>query len=269
MQIPLFVIAGRNVPGTMKAVARIVPNTTIGPALIVIGPLQVWWLVALVLEYCTMFLIDVSDFQISPKHFSERHGLIFIISLGETIISIGIGAAGLPLDRHVIIPCLLVLSITVAMWWNYFDVNSLVAERRLALLTGGARVRMARDAYSYLYLPMVGGAILFSLAGKKILAQTEDPLALIPAIALVGGLALFLLAQVGFSARCGGSVSIPRLIVAGLLLLTISISGEVSSQTLLIIASGLFAALVVVEVLIDREARHKIRTSEHHTWGTG
>jgi len=257
MQIPLFVIAGRNVPGTMKAVARIVPNTTIGPALIVIGPLQVWWLVALVLEYCTMFLIDVSDFQISPKHFSERHGLIFIISLGETIISIGIGAAGLPLDRHVIIPCLLVLSITVAMWWNYFDVNSLAAERRLALLTGGARVRMAR------------GAILFSLAGKKILAQTEDPLALIPAIALVGGLALFLLAQVGFSARCGGSVSIPRLIVAGLLLLTISISGEVSSQKLLIIASGLFAARVVVEVLIDREARHKIRTSEHHTWGTG
>ena len=63
-------------------------------------------------------------------------------------------------------------------------------------------------------------------------------------------------------------MSLPRLIVAGLLL-TITISGAVSSQTLLITASGLFAVLVVVEVLVDCEARHKIRTSEHHTWGLG
>ena len=275
IQLVLFTIAARHTERLMKAVARIVPNATIGPALILIGavteigPLQVWWAVALVLEYGAMYFIDISGFTISPKHFSERHGLIFIISLGETIISIGIGAAGLPLDRQVIVPCLLALSITVAMWWNYFDVNALAAERRLAFLTGGSRVRVARDAYSYLHLPMVGGAILSSLAAKKILAHTDDPLALIPAIALAGGLAVFLLAQVAFSVRCGGPVSLPRLIVAGLLLLTIAISQEVSAQTLLLIASGLFAVLVIVEVLVDREARHKIRTSEHHTWGMG
>ncbi len=71
------------------------------------------------------------------------------------------------------------------------------------------------------------------------------------------------------SARCGGPVSLPRLIVTGLLLLTIVISPEVSAQTLLLAASGLFAVLVIVEVLVDREARHKIRTSEHHTWAKG
>jgi len=157
----------------------------------------------------------------------------------------------------------------VAMWWCYFDVNAIAAERRLHSVTGGDQVTLAQHAYTYLHLPMVGGAILFSLAVKKILAHAYEPLSLIPTIALSGGLAIFLLAQVVFTVRCGGPVSVPRLVIAVLLLLAIPISDQFYALALLLAASGLFAVLVVVEMWLDRETRHKIRTSEHHTWAKG
>jgi len=216
-----------------------------------------------------MLLVDTSGWKVSAGHFSERHGLIFIIALGEAVISIGIGASGLALDEQVIIPSLLGLWIIVAMWWSYFDVNAIAAERRLHSLTGGDQVALAQHAYTYLHLPMVGGAILCSLAVKKILAHAYEPLSLIPTIALSSGLAIYLLAQVVFTVRCGGPVSVPRLVIAVLLLLAIPISDQFYALTLLVTASGLFAVLVVVEMWLDREARHKIRTSEHHTWAKG
>ena len=187
------------------------------------------------------------------------------------MISIGIGATGLGLDEEVIIPGLLGLLIIVAMWWNYFDVNALAVERRLHSLSGIDRVSLAQHAYTYLHLPMVGGAILFSLAVKKILAHAYEPLSLIPTIALSGGLAIFLLAQVGFTVRMGCPVSVPRLVIAALLLLAIPVSsyGDFYALTLLVTASVLFLVLVVVEVIIDRGFRHRIRTTTHETWVGG
>jgi low temperature requirement protein LtrA len=272
LQPVLILIVARKSDGFVRAVMKLLPNFTIGPALILfgsvseIGPLELWWIASLAIEYGTMLLVDTSGWKVSAGHFSERHGLIFIIALGEVVISIGIGASGLALDEEVIIPSLLGFWVIVAMWWSYFDVNAMAAERRLHSVSGGAQVTLAQHAYTYLHLPMVGGAILFSLAVKKILAHAYEPLSLIPTIALSGGLAIFLLAQVLFTIRCGGPVSKPRLVIAALLLLAIPISDQFYALVLLLTASGLFGALVVVEVLVDREARHKIRSNEHYTW---
>ena len=277
MQLVLFVIAGRGTEGVIRAALRIAPGATISSALILIGAvskigsLEIWWTAALIFEYATLLMINLEGWRVSVGHFCERHGLIFIISLGEVVISIGIGATGLVLDEEVIIPCLLGLFIVVAMWWSYFDVNALAAERRLHSLSGVPRISLAQHAYSFLNLPMVGGVILFSLAVKKSLAHAYEPLSLIPTIALCGGLAIFLLAQVGFTIRMGGPVSIPRLVIAVLLLLEIpiSIEGEFYALTLLVIASVLFVALVGAEVILEREFRHRIRTSTHETWVSG
>ncbi len=115
---------------------------------------------------------------------------------------------------------------------------------------------------------MVGGAILFCLAEKKILAHAYEPLSLIPTITLPGGLAIFLLAQVRFTVRCGGPVSVPRIVIAVLLLLAIPISsyGDFYALTLLTTASVLFAVLLIVEAIFEREFRRRIRTSTHETW---
>ena len=168
MGLVLSGIASRNIDDLLPAVLRVARSATVGPILILagavsgVGPIEAWWATALLLEYGAMQVMGMSGWRVSPGHFSERHGLIFIIALGEAVISIGIGASGLALDGGVVIPSLLGLGIIVAMWWTYFDVNALAADRRLTSMSGEDQSTLARDAYSYLHLPMITGAIFFS-----------------------------------------------------------------------------------------------------------
>lgn len=89
----------------------------------------------------------------SAGHFAERHGLILIVALSESIVAIGVGIAGLPISWPIVVAAVLALSLSAALWWAYFGVTSLMAERVLAALPYVARVRLARDAYSYLHCP--------------------------------------------------------------------------------------------------------------------
>ena len=168
MGLVLFGIAARNIDDLLPAVLRVAPSATVGAILILagavsgVGPLEAWWVTALLLEYGAMQVMGMSGWRVSPSHFSERYGLIFIIALGEAVISIGVGASGLALDDGVVIPSLLGLGVIVAMWWTYFDVNALAAGRRLTSMSGERQSTLARDAYSYLHLPMIIGIIFFS-----------------------------------------------------------------------------------------------------------
>ena len=196
--------------------------------------------------------MDVTGFRVSPGHFSKRHGLIFIIFLGKAVISIGIGASGLATDSKVLIPCLLDLGIIVAMWWTYFDVNALVAERRLRALSGVQQVWLASHAYMHAHLPMIMGAIFFSLGVKKTLAHTDEVLSIVPAAALCGGLILYLLGQVGLRVRCGRSLAWPRIVAVLALGALIGVSGEIEALALLSAVSLVFALLVAYET-VSRE----------------
>ena len=167
-QLVLFVIAARNIDGVLRAVLMLARGAIPAPTIILVGavtgagPLEAWWGGALLAEYGWILVMNVSGWRVSPGHFSERHGLIFIIALGEAVISTGIGASGLAIDSKVVIPSLLGLGIIVAMWWTYFDVNALAAERHLKALSGVPQVRLAQHAFTYLHLPMIIGAIFFS-----------------------------------------------------------------------------------------------------------
>ena len=106
-QLVLFVIAARNIDGLFRAVLTLargaIPASTIVlvGAVSGVGPLWAWWLGSLLPEYGWILVMNVSGFRVSPGHFSERHGLIFIIALGEAVISIGIGASGLGIGSKV------------------------------------------------------------------------------------------------------------------------------------------------------------------------
>ncbi len=271
-QIVLFGIAARKMDGLMPALLRFARSATLGPIIILVGavsgagPLEAWWAAALLIEFGAMMFMDMSGWRISAGHFSERHGLIFIIALGEAVISIGIGAFDLALDLGVVIPALLGLGVIVAMWWTYFDVKALAAERRLASISGTARAELARDAYSYLHLPMIVGAIFFSLGVKMTLAHIGDPLETIPAAALCGGLGLYLIGQIGFRMRCGGSLARPRVLTALALVAMFGASGLITALALLSAVSVTFALLVTWETVAERESRQQIRSDEAATW---
>ncbi len=143
--------------------------------------------------------------RVSPAHFVERFGLIIIIALGESIVAIGVGAAGLTLDAGVIAAALLGMTIAACLWWSYFDWVVYVVQASLAEATGTRRAALARDAYSYLHLPMVGGIVFFAFGLKTALPDVAHPLPAIPALGLVGGIALYLLAHVAL--RCGSAVA--------------------------------------------------------------
>src|SRR5918996_2458157 len=207
LHLLLYGIAGKRDPDLLGAVLRMVPTATLAPAMIVTAAFfdgraqAALWAVALAVDYLGVLVGGGEGWRVSPRHFAERHGLIVIIALGESVVSIGIAAAGVPLTRGIVAGAVLGILVISALWWAYFDVFAVMAERRLAELAGAMRTRLARDYYSYLHLPMIAGIVLFALGLKKTLEHVDDPLPTVPAIALCGGLSLYYLSHVAFRVR--------------------------------------------------------------------
>ena len=272
LQLVLFVIAARGMDGLVRAMLVMARATVLTSTIVIVGavsgwgPLEAWWAGALLIEYGWFLVMNVSGWVVSPGHFSERHGLIFIIALGEAVISIGIGASGLAIDAKVVVPAMLGLGVIVAMWWTYFDVTALCAERHLKALSGIPQIRLAQHIYTYAHLPMIVGAIFFSLGVKKTLAHTDEVLSIVPATALCGGLILYLLGQMIVRARCGGSVAWPRLVAVLGLGGLIAVSPEIEALVLLSAVAVVFVLLVAYESLVERHHRHHVRSNESATW---
>ena len=111
-----------------------------------------------------------------PAHFAERHNLVIILALGESVIALGAGAE-LDLTAAVTVAAVLGIGLAAALWWIYFDVVALVTERRLTQAPEGAqRNKLARDSYSYLHFPMVAGIVLGAFGLDETLAHVDEPL---------------------------------------------------------------------------------------------
>jgi low temperature requirement protein LtrA len=224
LHLVLYAIAGRGDHDLFRAVLRIVPTATFAPALLVIagfldGPEQLaLWGAALAIDYLGPLVGGMRGWRISPAHFVERFGLIIIIALGESIVAIGLGAAGLPLDAGVTSAALLGLTVVACLWWSYFDWVIFVAQAALAEATGAARAALARDAYSYLHLPMVAGIVLFAFGLETTLHDVNDSLPIVPAIGLCGGIALYMVAHVALRLRIGAGLGRGRPVATVLLL---------------------------------------------------
>lgn len=191
--------------------------------------------------------------------------MIVIVALGESIVAIGVGVAGEPISWPIIVASVLGLTVAGCLWWAYFDVVSIVAERMLRRAEGEERARLARDAYSYLHMPMVAGIVLIALGMKKVLAsageagQLSDPLPLLPLGALYGGTSLYLLAHAAFKYRTWHQVTGRRLVVAVLLGALIPVAAEVPALAALGILAGVMAVMIASEAMRYSEVREQVR----------
>jgi low temperature requirement protein LtrA len=202
--------------------------------------------------------------KLMPGHVAERHGLIVIIALGESIVAIGVGAEH-SIDTGVVIAAVLGIVVAAAQWWLYFDVVWLVAERRLTNAAPGREQNgIARDSYSYLHLPMVAGIVLVALGMKKTLGHVEDPLELEPATALLGGASIYLLAHVAFRWRNIHTLNRQRLVCALLLPALVPLGVELPSLATLALLAATMAALVTYETIRFAERRERLRRRLAH-----
>ena len=262
----LFALAARNDPALGRAVLSLVASLIPGAGLIILASTafegsmrDLLWVAAVVLDYGIVLGIGAEGWHVHAKHFSERFALVILIALGESIVAIGVGAEAVELDAPVVLAALLAVGIACALWWAYFDVVAVVAEERFSAATGGDQVRMARDSYALLHLPMIAGIVLFALGVKKVVEHTGDPLKAMPAVCLCGGLAMYFLAHVGFRLRNVGSISWPRLVAAAACLALIPVATSAGGIATLAALLAVTVLLIAYEVVRYADARARVR----------
>ena len=252
--IALFMLASRDDPRLRQSVLGLAGGSAIGVGLLVAasgvdGWLQgAFWALALLLDMGEPFLFGSEGWSLEhPGHFAERHGLIIIIAIGESIVAIGIGASS-GVDAGVVAAAILGIAVAAAVWWLYFDVVSMLAERDLTSLPAGrVRNERARDTYSYLHFPMVAGIVLGALGLKKTLADVGGELDTVTAFAMLGGTSLYLLGHVGQRLRNVGTVNTYRLVSAALLLALIPLAVELPALATLAILAAVLWVLIGLE----------------------
>jgi low temperature requirement protein LtrA len=260
MHIALFA-AGSDDVDVRSAARALALTATLAPALLIVaaafdGTAQILvWVLALVLDYSGAALRGIDRWRLSPGHFAERHGLIVIIALGESIVAIGVGAREIELGTEELLAAALGVAVSAALWWVYFDAALEQVEHRLHDVPAGrARNVMARDSFSFLHLPLVGGIVLLALGVKKTLEHVDDELKLIAALGLCAGVALTLAADVAFRRRCLGRLEMPRLVAAAACAAALPLATAVPALAALAVVAAICAALVAYEAVTSAGA---------------
>ncbi|WP_424185936.1 low temperature requirement protein A [Actinokineospora sp. G85] len=274
IHLVLFWTASDNDTGLRAQVVRFSASVVVGTSLLVVasqteGWTQIaFWAAAVVADYGGNYLIGASGWRLpSAKHFAERHGLIVIIALGESIVAIGVGVNHLPISWPIVAGAVLGLAIAASLWWAYFDTNVLIMEHALAEAGGAERTKLARSAFTYLHLPIIIGVVMLALGLKKTLGylgghdghSPSDHLHGAPLWALFGGAALYLLAMAAISHRCGHGHKPQRLALGVLLLAITPLMGLVPAFVALIVLSAALIGLNAGEWVHYRDQRHEIR----------
>ena len=254
----------------LGAMLKLAPGLLLGSALLIVagaldgGARTSLWIIAILIDWSTPLLFGTEEFNIKPGHFAERYGLIVIIALGESIVAIGAGA-GFQLETGEVVAAVLAITAVASLWWAYFDVVAIVAERRLAEAPPGEQARLARDSYSYLHFPMIAGIVLLAVGLKKTELAVDEPLKTIPAIALCGGVAIYLLAHIAFRYRNVGTFNRHRALAAVAVLALIPLALEVDALWAVAAVTAVLVALIAYEAVRFRDARERVRTNPSAT----
>jgi low temperature requirement protein LtrA len=265
LHVLLFGLAGRGDGDLLTAVLRLAPSTISAAALIVVAAYvesdfrEIVWAAALAVAYFGPLLAGAGGWRVEPRHFAERHELIVIIALGESLVTIGVGASGTGLSGGVIVAAALGLAVATAFWLAYFDFFSIRAPQMLGERSGAQRTALARDVFTYLHLPMLIGIVVFALAMKKTLAHVGDELDTIPALALCGGPALYLCAFVAIRVRIARTLSRGRFVAAVAFASLLPAALAVPALVALTLVTIVWIALHAYELIWWREARAQTR----------
>jgi low temperature requirement protein LtrA len=263
--IGLFMLASPEDDGLRHSVLSLAASTAVAVTLLATASLfdglaqGALWALALFLDMAGPYFFGSEGWKLAPGHFAERHGLVVIIALGESIVAIGLGASGV-LDLGIGTAAVLGVALTAAMWWVYFDVVAIVAGKRLAEAeVGRVQNEMARDSYSYLHLLMVAGIVLVALGLKTTIGETGAHLDTVPAFAMLGGLALYLLGHVAFRYRHVRTINRQRLLLAIVLLILVPVATEVPALAALAVANVLVWTMIAYETRSYGEGRRRVR----------
>ena len=279
MHLVMYMFLSREDAGLRRQVLRFALSVAVSTVLLLVasqfeGRLQTGlWVLALLADYVGTALGGFKGWRLpAPGHFSERHGLIIIVALGESIVAIGVGVAKEPISWVIIAASVLGLLLASALWWAYFDVSALLGEHALANEPAETRARLGRNAYSYTHMPLILGIILVAFGLKEVLLYVSDsshhsltdPLPAVALAALAGGVVIYLLGHVIFKWLTAHTVSVVRLAAAGVLLAVTPMVAGLPALGQLAIVAFLVTCAVVIESVIYAESRRQVRAELSH-----
>ena len=255
----------RNDHETLKATLRLAPWFLVAAVVALVGGFvdsdyRAWvWLASLVIDVVGTLTVARADWHVSPTHFAERFALIVIIALGESIVAIGVGTAGLDRDATYAVSVVIAFAGVAALWWAYFDFTAVAAERSLRRATGPARGVLARDVFTYLHYPLVLGIIFYAVAAKKTLEHPLDPLSTPGRWALGLGIAFFLCGFALMRFRVIRRIAWERLAAAAaVLVVAVALDGADAIVTFGVVIV-ILAFSIALETARLREVRAQLR----------
>jgi len=181
-----------------------------GSALWIIGavlplPVQLpFWAAALGLELTGSILgypvpgrgrMDIGRWDVSGAHIAERTALFVLIALGEGLLVTGFAFVAAESSVEGVIAVVGAFVAAAACWWIYFDHGERIGSE--ALQAADAPGRMARTAYSWVHLLIVGGIVLLGVGDKEVLGHPHEQ-SLPAVVTVLGGPLLFLVGTVLF-----------------------------------------------------------------------
>ncbi|MFG1797426.1 low temperature requirement protein A [Nocardia sp. NPDC049149] len=278
VHVVMFWLASAEDPQLRNQVLRwAFGSITLGTTLLVVaamteGTVQIClWIAAIAGDYLWTLLAGTDWRMNSATHFAERYGLIIIVALGESIVSIGIGVKNLPISWPIAVGALLGLAISGLLWWAYFDVAALSIEHELKRSDGAQQIKIGRGSYTFWHFPMIVGIIGLSLGLKKVLYYVgdeshhtlKDALYGIPLFSLYGGVVLYLIALIGAKHYATGSITAPRVVTVVLLLALIPVACALPALASLTVLTAVLGALIVWETIKLAQPRDEIRHGAH------
>jgi low temperature requirement protein LtrA len=242
----------------VAAILPIVPFNHAGAALLLVGGALggeaewVLWTVAAVVPRITPWVTGVEGFVVAPSHFVERHGLVVIVALGESIVVIGAGAAGLEVDLGLVVVALLSLALSASLWWLYFSDED-AAEHAMQRATPERRPQLALVGFGYWHYGLLLGVIALAAGLKKAVGDPYEPLGLWVASELAIGVALFVACDVGFRRALGIRHGGLRVAAAFAVLATIPLGSEWAAAAQIAALTAIVAGTLVGEARRFRE----------------
>jgi low temperature requirement protein LtrA len=278
MHLVLFWVISRDDPGLRRQLVKFTPSVLGGTVLLLVasqftGTTQtVFWGLALLADYGGTLLAGSEGWRLrSASHFAERHGLIVIVALGESIVAIGVGVGALPISWPIVGATGVGLSLCAALWWTYFDISALQGEHALASEPEATRPRLARDAYSFLHFPLLVGVVLTAVGLKKVLEyvgdtahhELSDPLTGAAPYVLYGGVAVYLVGHVAFKWRTVRALNPVRFGALGVVVALAPFAAQAPALLALALVTAVVVAVVVFENVYFAEHRNQIRHEIH------
>jgi low temperature requirement protein LtrA len=153
----------------------------------------VLWSIAVLLFVVVPWMVPEESGWLRPSHFVERHGLVVMVALGESVVAVGIGASHVDISWQMLAVATLGLTLTAELWWVYFMGDDEEAEGALRSMTPTKREFYAANvAYYWAHLVMLLGIVCLAAGLERAIGHPFDELSFARALELGGGTALYL-----------------------------------------------------------------------------